>query len=164
MTNSDRTFLSVFCVLTLPKRGVCVRSKRVRDGAAASRAAHGSRSRAGSKDVRGVLSTLGHSSCGKGDRKGRACSDLAVHRDGSMVLHDLGRDVEPHAQTRDRSLLGISGPIEALKNLVAQFSGDAQAMIAHPDRDRLCGGGKIHLDGLGLGRILDSRASEPKKM
>src|SRR5260370_19656915 len=75
---------------------------------------------------------------GQGHREGGACSNLAVHRDGSpMALDDLSHNVEPHTQTRDRTLPEISSPIEALKNLVALLMRDAPAMVGHPDRDRL---------------------------
>src|SRR5579884_2107073 len=75
---------------------------------------------------------------GKGYSKGGAFSNLAIHRDGSsMVLDDLGHNIESHAQAGDRFPLGISDPVEALKNLVAQFSWDAQAMIADAERDHI---------------------------
>ena len=72
-----------------------------------------------------------------------------------MVLNDLRHNVESHSQAGDRLLLGTSDPIEPLKNLVALFSWDAQAMIAHTDRDRLWGGVEVNLDGLGVRGILD---------
>src|ERR1700733_4955397 len=94
--------------------------------------------------ARRVLSLLGIPVERKGHRKGRSFSDFTVHRDrSSMALDDLRHNVEPHAQTGDRSLLGISGPIEALKNLVMQFLWDAQAMIMHTDCDRLRGGAQV---------------------
>jgi hypothetical protein len=52
------------------------------------------------------------------------------------MFDDLGHDVQPHAQARNRFPRGISDPIEPLKNVVAQFSRDAQAMIADTDRRR----------------------------
>src|SRR5258708_19989815 len=83
---------------------------------------------------------------GKGHRKGRSFPDGAVHGDRSpMALDDLGHNVEPHAQTRDHSLLGTIGPIEPLKNLVVLLSRDAEAMIVHPDGDRLWGAAQVHL-------------------
>src|SRR5258708_40215259 len=93
---------------------------------------------------------------GKGHRKGRSFPDGAVHCDGSpMTLDDFRHNVEPHAQAGDRSLLGTRGPIEALKDFVALLSWDAETMIMHTDRDRLFGGTQVHLDRLGIGRILD---------
>jgi hypothetical protein len=101
---------------------------------------------------------------GEGDRKGGAFPDFAVHADGSpMTLDDLGHNVQPHAQTGDRSVLGISSTIEPLKNPVALLSRDTQAMIVHADDDRLWGGGEVHFDGLGLGRILDGIAEQVGK-
>jgi hypothetical protein len=101
---------------------------------------------------------------GEGDRKGRAFPDLAVHADGTpMTLDDLRRDVQPHTQTGDRSVLGTRGPVEPLKNPVALLSRDAQAMIAHTDGDRLRGSGEIHFDGLGVRRILDGIAEQVGK-
>ncbi|EFH82750.1 hypothetical protein Krac_3596 [Ktedonobacter racemifer DSM 44963] len=98
---------------------------------------------------------------GKGHRKCGAFSNVAVYRDDSpMALDDLGHNIEPHAQTRDRLLPGTSGPIEAFKNLVTLLARDTQAMIAHTDRDRLFGGGELHLDGLGVRRILDGIAEQ----
>src|SRR5258708_24783161 len=98
---------------------------------------------------------------GKGHLKGRSSSNFAVHGDRSpMALNDLGHNVQPHAQTRDRSLLETSGPIEPLKNLVALFSRDANTMIVHPDGDRLWGGVEVHLHRLGVGRILDGIAEQ----
>src|SRR5258706_15997265 len=98
---------------------------------------------------------------GKGHRKGRSFADCAVHHDGSsMALDDLRHNVQSHAQTGDGSLLGIRGPIEALKDFVALLSRDTQAMITNTDRDRLWGGGEIHLDGLGVGRMLDGVAEQ----
>jgi len=98
---------------------------------------------------------------GKGYRKGGAFPDCAVHRDGSpMTLDDLRHNVQPHAQTGDGSLLWTSGPIEALKDFLALLSRNAQAMIVHTDGDRLWGGGEIHFDGLGIGRILDGVAEQ----
>src|ERR1700756_364150 len=76
------------------------------------------------------------------------------------MLDDLRHNVEPHAQTRDRFLLGVSDPIEAVKNLVALLTWNPQAVILHTDRDRLFGGGEIHLDGLGIRRILDGIAQQ----
>src|SRR5258708_25315096 len=98
---------------------------------------------------------------GKGPRKGGSFPDFAVHGDRSpMALDDLRHNVQPHAQAGDRSLLGTSGPIEPLKNLVALFSRDANTMIVHPDGDRLWGGVEVHLDRLGVGRILDGIAEQ----
>src|SRR5258708_27507508 len=76
------------------------------------------------------------------------------------MLDDLRHNVEPHAQAGDRSLPGISDPIEPVKNLVALFSWDAQALIADTDRDRLWGGVEVHLDRLGIGSILDGIADQ----
>src|SRR5258708_24553307 len=98
---------------------------------------------------------------GKGHRKGRSFPDGAVHRDRSpMALDDLRHNVQPHAQTGDRSLFGTSGPIEPLKNLVALLSRDAQAMIVHTDGDHLWGGSQVYLARLGVGRILDAIADQ----
>src|SRR5258708_32635789 len=77
-----------------------------------------------------------------------------------MTLADRRHNVQPHAQTGDRSLAQIRGPIEPLKNLVALLSRDAEAMIVHTDRDRLWGGVEVHLDRLGIGRILDGIADQ----
>src|SRR5258708_14087777 len=111
-----------------------------------------------------ALICSGIARAGQGHRKGRAFPNGAVHRDGSsMMFDDLGYNVEPHAQARNRFPLGISDPIEPFKNFVAQFSRDAQAMIADTDRDRIVGGGEIHLDGLGIGSILDRIAEQVGK-
>ncbi len=144
------------------KRGVCIRSKRVRDGQTPDRAhTRISPPERASKDGRGVLSMLRHPPRGKGDRKGRAFSDLAVHRDrSSMALDDLGHNVEPHAQARICLLPGVRDAIEALKNLTALLARDTQAMIGYPDRDHLVRGGEFHLDGRCIGRILDGIAQQ----
>ena len=65
-----------------------------------------------------------------------------------MTLDDLRDNVEPHAQAGNAFLPGTSGPIEPIKNLVALLSRDAESMIVHTDRDRLWGGGEVHLDRL----------------
>src|SRR6202035_98563 len=80
-----------------------------------------------------------------------------------MTLDDFRHNVEPHAQAGDRSLLGTSGPIETLKNLVALFPWDAQAMIVHTDRGRLFRGTQVNLDRLGIGRILDGITDQVDK-
>src|SRR5258708_38343790 len=93
---------------------------------------------------------------GQGHRKGRALPDGAVHRNGSpMALDDFRDNVEPHAQAGNGFLLGTSDPIEALKDLVALLSRDAQAMIADTDGDRLRRGAQVYLDGFGVRRVLD---------
>src|SRR5258708_9831895 len=98
---------------------------------------------------------------GKGHRKGRSFPNFAVHGDRSpMALDDLRHNVQPHAQTRDHSLLGTSSPIEPLKNLVVLLSRAAEAMIVHPHGDHLSGGAQVHLDRLGVGRILDGIADQ----
>src|SRR2546422_11242536 len=87
---------------------------------------------------------------GKGYRKGGAFADFAVHHDRSpMTLDDLRHNVQSHAQTGDRSLLGTRGPIEALKDFLALLSRDTETMITDTDGDRLWGGAQVHLDGLG---------------
>src|SRR5258708_2276431 len=69
---------------------------------------------------------------GQSHRKGRSFSDFTLHRNSSpMTLDDFCDNVQPHAQTGDRSLAQIRGPIEPLKNLVALLSRDAEAMIVH---------------------------------
>jgi hypothetical protein len=98
---------------------------------------------------------------GKGHRKGGTFPDFAIHGDGSsMVLNDLRHNVQPHAQTGDPSLPGTSSPVEALKDFLALLSRDAQAMIAHADRDRIFGGIEVHFDHLGTGRIFDGIADQ----
>src|SRR5258708_37892878 len=77
-----------------------------------------------------------------------------------MTLDDLRHNVQSHAQAGDRSLAQIRCPIEAFKNLVALLSRDAQAMIADTDRDHLWGCAEIHLDRLGVRRILDGIAEQ----
>src|ERR1700730_299552 len=77
-----------------------------------------------------------------------------------MALDDLRHNVQPHAQTGDCSFLGISGPIEPLKNLVTLLSRDAEAMIVHTDGDRLWGSVEVYLDRLCVGRILDGIAEQ----
>src|SRR5260221_13381870 len=98
---------------------------------------------------------------GKGYRKGGALPDFAVHHNRSpMALDDLRHNVQPHAQTGNGSLLGTSGPIEALKDFLALLSRNAKAMITDTDCDRLWGGAQVHLDGLSIGRILDRVAEQ----
>src|SRR6266849_9937771 len=98
---------------------------------------------------------------GKGYRKGGASPDFAVHHDRSpMALDDLRHNVQSHAQTGNGSLLWTSGPIEALKDFLALLSRDTEAMITDTDRGRLWGGAEVHLDCLGVGRILDRIAEQ----
>src|SRR5260370_31935940 len=98
---------------------------------------------------------------GKGYRKGGALPDFAVPHDRSPVaLDDLRHNVQSHTQTGNGSLLGTSRPIEALKDFLALLSRDTEAMITDTHRDRLWGGAQVHLDGLGIGRILDGIAEQ----
>src|SRR5216684_6548608 len=98
---------------------------------------------------------------GKGYRKGGALADFAVHHDRSpMALDDLCHNVQPHAQTGNGSLLWTSGSIEALKDFLALLSRNAKTMITETERGRLWGGAQVHLDGLGVGRILDGVAEQ----
>ena len=70
-----------------------------------------------------------------------------------MALDDLGHNVEPHAQTGDAALLGSSQSIESLKDFLALLCWNTQAMIVHPDGDRLFGGVQVYLDQVEKGRI-----------
>src|SRR5690348_10586944 len=72
-----------------------------------------------------------------------------------MALDDLGHNIEPHAQTRDSSLLSTRRSIETLKNFISLLSRYAQTMIVHPDSDRIFGGLQVYLDRVRMGRILD---------
>src|SRR5258707_5528720 len=93
---------------------------------------------------------------GQGHGKGRSFSDSALHRNGSPVmLDDLRHNVEPHAQAGDRLLLRISDPIEPVKNLVALFSWDAQAMVTHLDDNPSFRGAQVNLNRPGIRGILD---------
>src|SRR5260370_19972159 len=78
----------------------------------------------------------------------------------SMALDDPSSNVQSHSQAGDRSLLRTSGSIEALKNFLALLSRDTEAMITDTNRDRLWGGAEVHLDCLGVGRILDGVAEQ----
>src|SRR5713226_1102536 len=101
---------------------------------------------------------------GKGYRKGGALADFAVHHDRSpMALDDFRHNVQSHAQTGDRSLLWTSGSIEALKDFLALLSRDTEAMITDTNRARVGGGAEVHLDCLGVGRILDGVAEQVGK-
>src|SRR5258708_12546995 len=93
---------------------------------------------------------------GKGHRKGRSFPNFAVHGDRSpMALDDLCHNVQPHAQTRDHSLLGTSSPIEPLKNLVVLLSRDAEAMLVHRAGSHLRARSHLHLTRLALASLLD---------
>src|SRR5258708_28486176 len=77
-----------------------------------------------------------------------------------MTLDDLRHNVQSHAQSGNGSLLWTSGSIEALKDFLALLSRNAKTMITNTDRGRLWGGAQVHLDGLGIGRILDGVAEQ----
>src|SRR5216684_3924966 len=89
-----------------------------------------------------------------GKEKGRADAHTTFYPHPSPLPFDnLCRNKEAQPKTREGLVLRVAHTKEALKDLLVFLRGDANAKILHADGGGIRVSGKLHQDGMGLGRI-----------